>query len=171
MTIQIAYQELQLQLQSLYDHQEAVAIANWVIESVTGIQRIDRIVQKDRLLTAAQTESLQACTTELMASRPVQYVLNEAWFAAMKFQVNESVLIPRPETEELVEWILEENKSSNFKSIFEIGTGSGCIPISLKNNCQIARFRQWILVWMRWIWPVKMQTGSWFRLILSIWIF
>ena len=67
----------------------------------------------------------------LSAGKPVQYVLGEAWFAGLRFIVNEHTLIPRPETEELIEWIKEIASSSPI-SILDIGTGSGCIPITLK---------------------------------------
>lgn len=67
-----------------------------------------------------------------MTHKPVQYVLNEAWFGGMKFFVDENVLIPRPETEELVEWIVAE--SGDKKTLLDIGTGSGCIPATLKKK-------------------------------------
>ncbi len=75
-----------------------------------------------------------------MQHKPVQYVLQEAWFYKMKFFVNENVLIPRPETEELVSWIVEDVRSamfdvrSNRLQILDIGTGSGCIAVSLKKE-------------------------------------
>ena len=73
---------------------------------------------------------------DLLTHRPVQYVLGEAWFAGMKFYVNESVLIPRPETEELVNWVVDSvNQSTNINQrLLDIGTGSGCIPISVKKK-------------------------------------
>src|SRR5690606_4729720 len=80
---------------------------------------------------------------QLLQHKPVQYVLNEAWFYKRKFYVNENVLIPRPETEELVEWVLKDVKNSRSTEKFEIidiGTGSGCIPVSLKKElpfCEI----------------------------------
>src|SRR5690606_28298851 len=70
---------------------------------------------------------------QLKEHKPIQYILGETEFYGHKFFVNENVLIPRPETEELVEWIVKENKNKNLK-IIDIGTGSGCIPISLKKE-------------------------------------
>ncbi len=72
----------------------------------------------------------------LLNHEPVQYILNEAWFCGMKFYVDKNVLIPRPETEELVEWIIAGNKNQKpkIKNILDIGTGSGCIAITLKNK-------------------------------------
>ena len=73
-----------------------------------------------------------------MKHKPVQYVLGEAWFFKMKLFVNEHVLIPRPETEELVEWIVAELKIKNEKlKIIDVGTGSGCIAIALKRTSQL----------------------------------
>jgi release factor glutamine methyltransferase len=66
--------------------------------------------------------------------RPVQYVIGTAWFYNMPFKVNEAVLIPRPETEELVQWILDEKDSRKNATLLDIGTGSGCIPIAIKKN-------------------------------------
>ncbi len=69
---------------------------------------------------------------ETSTGKPLQYVIKKAWFYNLEFNVNEHVLIPRPETEELVDIVLKENK--NIKSLIDIGTGSGCIPISIKHN-------------------------------------
>ena len=136
MTIQHAYQELHRQLQQLYNSREAANISDWVIENITGLRRIDMVIQKTRLLNQLQEEQLRSRLSELLMHRPVQYVLNEAWFAGMKFYVNEDVLIPRPETEELVEWLSGELLSNNQHSVcaLDIGTGSGCIAIAAKKK-------------------------------------
>lgn len=136
MTIQLAYQQLLVHLYEIYDSREAANIADWVIEHVTGQRKIDRIVYKDLPVSEVQQKQLEKITVELLLQRPVQYVLGEAWFVDMKLIINENVLIPRPETEELVEWILEDIKKSGNKevSLIDIGTGSGCIPIALKKK-------------------------------------
>lgn len=136
MTIHLAYQQLLIQLYEIYNTREAANIADMVIEYVTGQRKIDRIVYKDLPVTEDQQKQLKKIGNELSDNRPIQYVLGEAWFMEMKLLVNESVLIPRPETEELVEWILTDIKQSGIKnfSLIDIGTGSGCIPISLKKN-------------------------------------
>ncbi len=82
----------------------------------------------------------------LLRHRPVQYVLGESWFHGLRFYVNENVLIPRPETEELVDWIITENKDLASLRILDIGTGSGCIPISLKKDCHKPPYSAVILV-------------------------
>lgn len=136
MTIHQAYQQLLFQLYEIYDDSEAHNIADWVMEHITEWKRIDRIVNKEFPLSVQKEEQLKKFTAELLNHRPVQYVLGEAWFAGIKFYVNEKVLIPRPETEELVEWIVEEAAGRELRaaSIIDIGTGSGCIPITIKKK-------------------------------------
>lgn len=120
----------------IYDNREAANIADWVMEYVTGWKKIDRVVNKQVPLNSNDYALVQTITSQLLAHRPVQYVLGEAWFYGLKFFVDESVLIPRPETEELVEWILADAKNNNLadQRLMDIGTGSGCIPVSLKKN-------------------------------------
>jgi release factor glutamine methyltransferase len=132
MTFELANLQLKYQLEILYEKREASQIANMVMEYVTGIQRIDRILEKDKKLSHEQRKQLDLKTNRLLNCEPVQYVLGEAWFANKLFQVNASVLIPRPETEELVNWIIQDNSEKDYKALLDIGTGSGCIPITLK---------------------------------------
>lgn len=108
MTIHTAQQQLVFQLYHLYDDREAAIIADWVMEHITGWKKIDRIVNKKVPLSLEQQSLLERYTTDLLTHRPVQYVLQEAWFYGMKLYVDERVLIPRPETEELVEWIVKD---------------------------------------------------------------
>lgn len=137
MTIQLAYQKTLVQLYDIYEHKEAANIADWTIEHVTGQRKIDRILYKDLPLTIQQGQTLQTFTEQLLNHKPIQYVLGEAWFCNMKLYVDENVLIPRPETEELVGWIVQEIQNSKFKiqkKILDVGTGSGCIAIALKKE-------------------------------------
>ncbi len=135
MTINTAYQQLLYQLYALYDNREAANIANLVIDYITGQKRIDRILYKNIPLSNEQELQLIIFTNQLLQHQPVQYVLNEAWFAGMRFYVDDSVLIPRPETEELVELISNfKFRISNSLQILDVGTGSGCIPIALKKK-------------------------------------
>jgi len=79
---------------------------------------------------------LEQYKNDLLTKKPVQYILHEAWFYKMKLYVDENVLIPRPETEELVSWILADiktNESDNI-TLLDVGTGSGCLAIALKKN-------------------------------------
>ena len=134
MTIQVAYQELLKCLSDVYEQREAANITDLVIEHVTGQRKIDRITNKNFLINVQQQEKLGRMTTNLLTNKPVQYVLGEAWFMNMKLLVNEHVLIPRPETEELVDWIIRDVDKKDTKeiSLIDIGTGSGCIPITIK---------------------------------------
>ncbi len=134
MTIQQAYLQLLQQLSTLYDNRESGNIADLVIEKITGLRKIDRIVYKDTIISPEQQNLLSKITSELVQHKPVQYAIGEAWFMGMKLLVNEQVLIPRPETEELANWIIQDIKTNKKKevSVLDIGTGSGCIPIAIK---------------------------------------
>jgi release factor glutamine methyltransferase len=134
MTIQQAYLQLLQQLSKLYDNRESGNIADLVIEKITGLRKIDRIVYKDTIISPEQQNLLSKITSELVQHKPVQYAIGEAWFMGMKLLVNEQVLIPRPETEELASWIIQDIKTNKKKevSVLDIGTGSGCIPIAIK---------------------------------------
>lgn len=112
MTLQQAYQFLVDQLQTIYDKNEAAAITELVLEKLSGLNRKQRADAVNQLLD--DEAKLKEMTTELLQHRPVQYVLNEAWFYDLKFEVNESVLIPRPETEELVDWVLKDVRSKMY---------------------------------------------------------
>lgn len=138
-TVQQAYEQLRQQLQTLYDQREAAAIAAAVITHITGLDNTGRLINKHQQLTQEQEEYYHAITKELFQQKPLQYILHEAPFYSMHLYVDENVLIPRPETEELVQWIIDEvNAQSplfNFPySILDIGTGSGCIPIALRKH-------------------------------------
>lgn len=142
MTIQQGYKHLLYQLFGLHTDREATAICDLVIAYITGQQKIDRILNKTMPLSKLQEEQLENFTLQLLQKQPVQYVLQEAWFAGMKFFVDNSVLIPRPETEELTAWIIEEAQEIQTQNkeddtpirILDIGTGSGCIAITLKKK-------------------------------------
>ncbi len=137
MTLQSAQAQLLLHLKKIYAERESRNITHWVMEHLTGKKSSERIVDKNGLLSIPQQQYLQKIQEELLTHRPVQYVLGEAWFAGMKFFVNEQVLIPRPETEELVDWVLEEIRDKEeipAPTIFDMGTGSGCIAITVKKQ-------------------------------------
>jgi release factor glutamine methyltransferase len=140
MTIRSGQEALRDALTTLYDDRESANIADWVVEHITGKKKVDRLIRKNDSFTPAEQELFDRYATELLLCKPVQYVLGEAWFMGMKFHVNGSVLIPRPETEELVQWVIESHRSKikNQKRILDIGTGSGCIPVSIKKNWPMA---------------------------------
>lgn len=118
-------------LSTVYDEREARSVTQMVLQQVLELDPLKISMDRYRLLTTNQKEVLAAILNRLIKHEPVQYVLGQADFFGLKFKVNSHVLIPRPETEELVEWILEENSSKNHLRMIDLGTGSGCIPIAL----------------------------------------
>ncbi|HMU46198.1 MAG TPA: peptide chain release factor N(5)-glutamine methyltransferase [Chitinophagaceae bacterium] len=139
MTIQEATFFLLNKLRTIYPDSEASQITDWVMEKLTGSAKAERMIYKNSAITDAEEKKLIEYSGRLMQHEPVQYVLNEAWFSGMKFFVDKNVLIPRPETEELVEYIIANCKFPvDELTILDIGTGSGCIPISLKRRIKKA---------------------------------
>jgi release factor glutamine methyltransferase len=133
MTVLEAKKTLAVKLTELYDHREATNIADMVIEKITGLTKTQRLISKRLELSVEEQELIENFTAELLTSKPVQYVLHEAWFGGLKFYVDENVLIPRPETEELVNAVIKSSSNKNY-SILDIGTGSGCIAITLSKK-------------------------------------
>lgn len=126
-------QALKKQLEGQYETVELNPILSILIEHITGWDQLHQALHKDSPVSEDQAMAFDAAATELLAGRPIQYITGKAWFMGEAYQVNEHVLIPRPETEELVDWIVEyaEIKGSALR-ILDIGTGSGCIAIALK---------------------------------------
>jgi release factor glutamine methyltransferase len=106
------------------------------MEEITGMSRIDRLMNNNQNLSLIQESNWAINLSKLEIGMPIQYVLGYGWFMGLKIRVNSQVLIPRPETEELVQWVIEscEDKSGTGLNIIDIGTGSGCIPIGIKNS-------------------------------------
>ncbi|MET0391630.1 MAG: peptide chain release factor N(5)-glutamine methyltransferase [Chitinophagaceae bacterium] len=135
MTIQEATEHSISRLAAIYEQGEAAAISDWVMEHLTGVRKTQRIGRRQQELTPQQQSGLEDCLQRLLMHEPVQYVLGEAWFCGFRFYVDRRVLIPRPETEELVEWIISDCRFPiDQLQILDIGTGSGCIPIALKRR-------------------------------------
>ena len=124
-------------LKNIQDEQEIESFFFILTEYLHNLKRIDVALNPDFELSEAAIEKWNAILAQLQQEKPIQYITREAWFYGLRFEVNENTLIPRPETEELVEWIIESQKSkvkSQKFEILDIGTGTGCIPISLKAN-------------------------------------
>jgi len=132
-TVHSAFDHLKNNLSAIYSIGEANSIANIVFEDKLGITKIKRISEPDLQLDKNEIQILESVSVRLLKNEPIQYVTEVAHFMDLELFVNKNVLIPRPETEELVLWIYEEIKDSKIQhNILDIGTGSGCIAISLK---------------------------------------
>ena len=141
-TIRNVYDHFEKSLSALYDEGEANAITHLVVEDQLGLTRNEIISREEETISEVKANDLARKLMRLMNGEPVQYVLGYTVFHGLQLKVNKSVLIPRPETEELVEWILGDEKKilpqrrrdAEGIKILDIGTGSGCIAIALKKN-------------------------------------
>jgi release factor glutamine methyltransferase len=124
------------ELSLLYDEKEIESFFYIVLESFHNLKRIDLALNPDMEMDAMQLLRWENVLDELKKEKPIQYILGATEFYGLPFLVNENTLIPRPETEELVEWIVVESRKSKVENlkILDIGTGSGCIAISLAKN-------------------------------------
>jgi release factor glutamine methyltransferase len=124
-------------LTPLYDAGEAESFFYLILEEKNQLKRIDLALHPDLVFSEGEIVIWNSILEQLKKEIPIQYLLGKTSFYGLDFEVNENVLIPRPETEELVEWILESQKSKGENKkirILDIGTGSGCIAISLAKN-------------------------------------
>ena len=123
-------------LKNIQDEQEIESFFFILTEYLHNLKRVDVALNPNFELSEAAIEKWNSILTELKQEKPIQYITGEAWFYGLQFEVNENTLIPRPETEELVEWILNSPITQHQTpiTILDIGTGSGCIPIALKSN-------------------------------------
>jgi release factor glutamine methyltransferase len=139
MTVKEVYRNFLLQVQDIYPLSEATVITDWIFESLLRVKKADLIKNPTQLIGQSEHLQIAKCLEQLLEHKPVQYVLGEAWFYQMKLKVNEHVLIPRPETEELVEWVLTaDHQPPTTARILDIGTGSGCIAIALRKHLAAA---------------------------------
>ena len=132
--MQTTLQHIQSELQGLYPETEIRSFSYLIIEKVTGFSRTEIFVNKYTLFSVEQQHVIESIIEKLKKYIPIQYILGETEFFGLTFYVDESVLIPRPETEELVDWIRIENNRGGGLHILDIGTGSGCIAITLKHE-------------------------------------
>jgi len=123
-------------LKPIYDYNEAEAITLLALSEITGFSKAKIKAFPEEKLSHDQTARLNVILNQLQTGEPIQYILGHTEFYGLPFIVNPSVLIPRPETEELVEWVISSVDSLQLAvgNILDIGTGSGCIAISLKKN-------------------------------------
>ena len=137
MTIKHYRDQFIQELTSLYDVGEAESFFYRILEARHQLKRIDIALQPELALTVAELEDWNLILEQLKKEIPIQYLLGSTHFYGLKFEVNSNVLIPRPETEELVEWIIESQQlaiGDKKVRILDIGTGSVCIAIALAKN-------------------------------------
>ncbi len=134
MTVKEAYRLFKAKLLPIYSDNESENISRMIFESLAGTSRSDMLMYPNKILNTETNNKLEKALVELMNFKPVQYVIGHCWFYNLSFKVNEEVLIPRPETEELVTAVIHFLKNKTSKKLLDIGSGSGCIPISIKKN-------------------------------------
>ena len=135
------YEALWHRLTPLYETNEAKAIVRWVLDVRFGLSMADILCGKIMTLSANDQKDLETILQRLEKGEPVQYVIGVADFCGRQFHVEPGVLIPRPETEELCRWIVEESEDKTC--ILDIGTGSGCIAITLALEMPKAEVTAW----------------------------
>ena len=135
MKIKDIIQIFRTDLNNLYPAEEIEAIIFHSLNEILGLSKGELAINGDRLLKVPDYEKLQKVVAQLKTNKPLQYILGATEFYGCKLRINEHVLIPRPETEELVDWIISESRVRNQEErILDIGCGSGCIAIALKKN-------------------------------------
>ena len=118
------------ELSTVADEREITSWYYISMEYLLVYNRSDCIINSNQVLNKSQLSKIKQIVAELKSHKPIQYILGKTEFYGLKIKVNEHTLIPRPETEQLVDWILKEN----FVAALDIGTGSGCIPIALAKH-------------------------------------
>jgi len=121
------------ELEGIYSKEEIESFIFLIFEKLKGYSRTQFLLAKDEKLSKEELSEIEKIVARLKNHEPIQYILGTTEFYGLPFYTVPEVLIPRPETEELVQWIIQENKSSK-PSILDIGTGTGCIAISLQKN-------------------------------------
>ncbi len=133
MNLQEATKHITKSLQTIYSQRESQNIVAILMEHITELSATQRLIATPKDLTPAQILAIEQSINQLLQHKPIQQIIGYTWFAGNKFYVDENVLIPRPESDELVEHIVKQRQNQSI-SIIDIGTGSGCIAVSLKHK-------------------------------------
>lgn len=135
-TVGKLFNELVGELEELYSQEEAINIMRIVFQEKLGLSRADMALQNEQTVDDKSRKLIFQIAEKLIEGQPVQQLLGSVRFLNAKLRINKNVLIPRPETEELVDIIIKENREEEDLQVLDIGTGSGCIAISLANSLE-----------------------------------
>jgi len=136
-------QQLAAVLHPLYPTAEAASLARRALQAASGMPPHELVLHANAILPAATELILTGWQNRLLCAEPLQYITGEAMFYGLLFQVTPAVLIPRPETEELVRWVVQLYAKTDPLHILDIGTGSGCIAVTLAHSLPQASVSAW----------------------------
>ena len=129
------------ELIELYEEREINGFISLIMKEYTGLDKAQLLINENKTVSESVLLKIKFAINDLKIYKPIQYILGKTTFYDLDFILNSSVLIPRPETEELVDLIISTHKNDDrLLKIIDIGTGSGCIPVVLKKhlpNCQV----------------------------------
>ena len=135
--------EIRKALQGYYPDSEARALAKLLLVEMLGFSTLELYGGKDRVISEKDRILLMDIISRLQQNEPIQYIIGKETFCNLSFMVDKNVLIPRPETQELVEWILADNEGRKGCRVLDVGTGSGCIAISLAKKMPESQVEAW----------------------------
>lgn len=138
LTVGSLIRQIRSRIAPLFDRGEREAIIRLIFHHLKGWSQTDIIIHEDRPASDFLAKEVNAITDRLILGEPIQYILGEAYFYGMDLKIRPGVLIPRPETAELTDMIVDENKEPDLR-VLDIGTGSGCIAIALARNMSFAK--------------------------------
>ena len=136
-TVQETRQFIRESIEQAYPEPEAGAIAQRLLEHVLQKSKLELSLKKDKPLTPAQEEQVKQAVKRLQESEPIQYVLEEVYFYGLDLFIDKRALIPRPETEELVDLVVKEHEGQRGLHVLDVCTGSGCIPLALASTLNV----------------------------------
>jgi release factor glutamine methyltransferase len=142
MLISAVIKRIKDDLSPFYSQEEIKGFISLIFEHLLGLSRLQVHLQQHEQISEAKLTEFKEIVDRLKNFEPIQYILGETEFYGLRFKVNPSVLIPRPETEELVDWVLKDYQNNHI-NILDIGSGSGCIPIALAKNLTHAEIEGW----------------------------